>query len=350
MSRHGRLLLVLLVVLALLSACALPTAAPTPTGEVTPEGTVPASPESGTEAPPTPTDVPTVVPELGEPGNPILLALPPAQILEADVITKGQRLASMLAEFSGYRVVAVAPSSYTELIDALQSGNAHIAALTPYAIAKAYEQEAVTAAFAGTQNGSASYGAQFLARSDQFESFFDPNAGRNFKDAPGAIEPFRGKKPCWTESDSLSGYRVPAGLLGWYKIDTQEGAFLQSHFSVVRALELGGVCDFGATYIDARVFPALKDEFPNLMDEIVVVWQVPTVIPYNGLFYSPSLPAEVIAKLNAAFEQVNLDAEGQDLLKSLYDVGDILPVEDIFYTEFVRYITSSGTDWETLVH
>jgi phosphonate transport system substrate-binding protein len=337
------------LIITLLAACNVPTRTPVAAGTEALETASPATEVAGTEEEPTPTDVPTVVPELGEPGNPILLALPPAQIVGAEVIANGQALAAMIEEKTGYRVVAVAPSSYTDLIEALKSGNAHIAGLPPYPLVKAYEQEAVRAVYASTKDEMASYGAQFIARSDAFESFYDPNAGRNFKDALEALNQFNGKKPCWTEPDSLSGYRVAAGILGWYKIPTQEAAFLQSHYSVVRAIELG-VCDFGATYIDARDYPALADQFPNLMEEIAVIWQIPPVIPYNGLFLSSALPADMSAQLTAAFEQIALDAEGQGLLKSLYEIEAMIPVEDIFYTEFVRYITSSSADWDTLVH
>jgi len=334
-----------------LTACNFPTAAPTPIGTAAPKTASPASPVAkGTVEGPTPTDVPTAVPELGEPGNPILLALPPAQVVSADAIANGQSLASMLQEQTGYLVVAVAPSSYTDLIEALKTGNAHIAGLPPYPLVKAYEQEAVRAAYASTKEGLPSYGAQFIGRADQFESFYDPNAERNIKDALGALSQFSGKKPCWTQPDSLSGYRVAAGILGWFKIPTQEPAFVQSHYSVVRAIELGGVCDFGATYIDARTFPALTDQFPNLMDEISVVWQIPPVIPYNGLFLSSALPDDMSAKLTKAFETIRLDPSSADLLQALYDIEDMTPVEDVFYTEFVRYITSSNADWDSLVH
>jgi phosphonate transport system substrate-binding protein len=338
------------LLITLLAACNVPTRTPVAAGTEPLETASPASPVAGTEEEPPPTDVPTVVPELGEEGNPILLALPPAQIVSPETIASGQSLALQLEEQTGYRVVAVAPSSYTELIEAMRNGNAHIAGLPPYAIAKAYEQEAVKAIYASTQDEQASYGAQFIARGDQFESFYDPNAGRNFKDALEALSQFSGKKPCWTEPDSLSGYRVAAGILGWYKIPTQEGAFMQSPYSVVRAIQLGGVCDFGATYIDARDYPPLTDQFPNIMEDIIVVWQIPPVIPYNGLFLSPALPADVSAKLNAAFLQVSLNEEGKDLLESLYGIEAMIPVEDIFYTEFVRYIASSSADWDTLVH
>jgi len=335
------------LLIAILTACTIPTSDPSVTE--TPATASPTVTEEGGE-PPTPTDVPVATPELGQPGNPILLALPPAQVMDGEVISNGQQLAAKIEEASGLRVVAVAPSSYTELIDALRIGNAHISGLPPYALVKAYEQGAVTAAFASKQDDAATYGAQFLARSDRFESFFDANAGRNFKEPPESLLQFSGKKPCWTTNDSLSGYRLPAGLLNAYQIPVQEGAFLQSHFSVVRAIMIGSVCDFGATYIDARTYPVLRDEYPNIMEDVVVVWQIPPFIPYDGLFLSSSLPADVQMQLRAALAQVGLSGEGQRLIQSLYSVENMIPVEDVFYAEFVRYITASGADWESLVH
>ena len=353
MSPQRRLIAVTCLLITLIASCNLPadnTSATETPAIASPLGTAsPASPGDGSGVP-TPTDVPTAMPELGEPGNPILLALPPSQVANGEVIANGQQLAALISEASGLRVVAVAPSSYTALIDALRIGNAHIGGLPPYALVKAYEQGAVTAAFASTEDDAASYGAQFLARRDRFESFFDANALRNFKEPPDALMQFSGKKPCWTTTDSLSGYRLPAGVLGAYQIPVQEGAFVQSHFSVVRALLLESVCDFGATYIDARTFPVLRDEFPGIMEDVIVVWQIPAVIPYDGLFLSSSLPADLQTQLRAALAQVGLSGEGQRLMASLYNVENMIPVEDVFYAEFVRYITASGADWDSLVH
>lgn len=344
---YRRLAYLPLLLIMVLVSCNMP--ASTPSGTETPATASPTAIMAGGETA-LPIDVPVPTPELGQPGNPILLALPPAQIVDGEVISNGQQLAALIEEQSGYHVVAVAPSSYTDLIEALRIGNAHIGGLPPYALVKAYEQGAVTASFASTQDDAASYGAQFLARSDHFESFFDPNAGRNFKELPEALMQFSGKKPCWTTTDSLSGYRLPVGLLNAYQISVQEGAFLQSHFSVVRAIMMGSVCDFGATYIDARTYPVLRDEYPQLMNDVVVVWQIPPLIPYDGLFLSSALPAEMQIQLRAALAQVGLSGEGQRLIQSLYNVENMIPVEDVFYAEFVRYITASGADWDSLVH
>lgn len=340
MQPHWKRITVYWILMTLLAACELPTAVPTVTPTPTPAPTQTSIPTAS----------PTPKPDLGEEGNPILLALPPSQFLSSVVIGNGQTLASLIEEQTGLRVVAVAPTTYSELIESLKIGNAHIAVLPPFAIVEAYRQNAVQAVFASTQEESASYGAQIIARSDRFTAYFDPSEEINTAIAPQALEQFSGKKACWTEPDSPSGFLVAAGILNWYKISTQEGAFLQSQFSVVRAVRIGEICDFGATYIDARNYPALVDEYPFIMDEVVVIWQVPPIIPYDGIFLSQSLPPEIADQINRALDLIFASDSGKTLFEALFGIKGIVAVEDIFYVEFARYIQSSGGDWNSLVH
>lgn len=319
-----------------LTACASSASISTPT------------PTFAAEAAPTLT--PTPPPPLGDAANPILLALPPAQFLDPVTVANGQTLAAMLEEQSGLRVVAVAPATYSELIESLKIGNAHIAVLPMFSIVKAYQQQAVQAAFASTREEAASYGAQFIARADRFTAYFDPLDEVNTAEAPEALAQFSGKKPCWTEPDSPSGHLVPLGILNWHNIPTQEGAFLQSHFSVVRAVRVGEICDFGGTYVDARAYPALKDEYPLIMDEVVVVWRIPPIIPYDGLFLSGTVPPDIAAELKRALDLVFALDDGKALFESLFQIKGMIAVEDVFYAEFVRYIQSSGVDLDSFVH
>ena len=59
---------------------------------------------------------------------------------------------------------------------------------------------------------------------------------------------------------------------------------------MVRSLYASGICDFGATYIDARKFPSLEDEFPDLIEQVIVVWHIPPIIPYDVLAFSTNMP------------------------------------------------------------
>lgn len=337
MSRTRKLLPGIFLLTAILAACSLPRATPAATRP-------PEIPGVETVVPPA-TSTPRG--ELGTDSNPILLALPPSQFPDPVTVNNGQTLATRLEEQTGLRIVAVAPTTHSELIEALRIGNAHIAVLPPFVIVEAYRREAVQAAYASTEEESASIGTQFVALRSRFTAYYDPVSGINTADAQQALAQFSGKKPCWTETDSLSGHLVPAGMLGWYKIHTEAGAFLQSHFSVVRAVRMGEICDFGATYIDARTYPALKDEYPYIMDEVAVIWQAPPIIPYDGIFLSKIVPPAIKAQLVEALDLVFV-SDGA-LFEALFGIKGILPVEDIFYTEFTRYIQASGEDWQGLV-
>jgi len=315
----------------LLLAC-VPTATTTPTQISTPAGATT-----------------TPAPELGTLTNPLLLALPPAQVTDSNDIANGQALAALLETLTGYHIVAVAPTTTTELIESMRTGRAHIAAFSPFGLTLAYQQGAVRAAFASTKGGVASYGAQFIGSATRFKSYYDPILGENVGDVTEALSQFEGARACWTESTSPSGYLVPAGMLGWYKVSIPAGAFVQSHFSVVRAVQQG-ICDFGATYIDARDYPALKDTYPGLKDQVIVVWQIPAIIPYDGIFLSSTLSDGMIANLRVALQKAIDTPDGADMLASLWGGEGWSPVNDDFYVEFTRYLLAAPIDLESMIH
>lgn len=329
---------IFLLTILLLSACSLPGREP-PRAAPAPVTAAPA-------ASPTPTAEP---PPLGSYENPVLLALSPSPALDSFLVENGQALSALLSEQTGYSVVAVSPSTTTDLLAALQAGNAHIAVLTPFAYVRAYEQGAVRAAFALTRDDEASYGAQFIARVDAFKSYFDPSTGENTADAPEALAQFAGKKPCWTERTSPSGYLIPSGVLKYHGIETIVGSFLRSHFSVARAVFNRDSCDFGATYVDALTFPALHDRYPSFRDEVAVIWRIPPIIPYNVMVFASSLPPELASELSRAIERVWAMDEGQARLGALYEVEGLLPVDDDFYIEFRKYLGASGADLDDLI-
>ena len=78
------------------------------------------------------------------------------------------------------------------------------------------------------------------------------------QDAAVALAQFADKKPCWSDETSASGYVIPLGYLNANQIVTKPAAFVQGHPTVVRSLYATGICDFGATYVDARKFPVSR--------------------------------------------------------------------------------------------
>ena len=289
-------------------------------------------------------------PALGTIENPLILALAPSSAAEGRRVEAGKDLAELLAEETGYDFVVVVPESHDRLVDALGQGNAHIAFLSPYAYAYAFEKGYIVAAFASVRSGEKLYGAQFIARTDAgFESFFDSATGQNLGDASIALAQFNEKKPCWSDQVSPSGYVVPAGVLALNGVGTRPAAFLQGQPAVVRAVYAGGICDFGATYIDARTFPTVREAYPDVLEQVKIIWQVPAVIPYEVLSLASSLPPEIASSLQEALFVITGMQTGRALLYEAYDVGDWEPVSDVFYQPFRNYLEASGVDLVILI-
>jgi ABC-type phosphate/phosphonate transport system substrate-binding protein len=324
-----------------------------------PTSTSTASPTAPTGVPAvgvTPTDTalaPFATAELGLAENPLILALPPSvngNASSQEQIDAAKVIASQFTERTGYSVVTVAPDSYMDLVDALEKGNAHIVLLDPLAYELAYQRGLVQAAYAVLREGEGKYGAQFLAsRRGGFTSYFDEGTGENLDEAPIALAQFADKKPCWSEQTSPSGYVVPLGYLNANQIVTKPAAFVEGHPTVVRSLYASGICDFGATYIDARKFPSLEDEFPDLIEQVIVIWRIPDIIPYEVLAFSIRMPPgmrELFASFVPAIMQTDA---GKAAFNTVYGVEELEPVNDGYYEEFHTYVNASGLDLSTLL-
>jgi len=304
---------------------------------------------------PTATVLPTLTPNvpsgpLGSEENPLVLALPPLTRPEPDVVTAGKTLTALLATRTGYSFVSVIPPDEQELIHALGSGNAQIAALSPFGYVMASEQGAAQAALAREQEGNVFYGAQFIARSDaDYKTYYDPVQSKNLSEAPTALAQFADKKPCWTDQRSPSGYVVPLGILEAAGIQTREPAFLASHPAVVRAVYAGGICDFGATYVDARLYPGLEDQLPDVAKKVEVIWRIPPIIPYETLVLGRGVPSDVRRVITRAFIDLMADEQARSAMQTLYGFSSMQVVEDGQYADFVKAVRDSGVDVQLLI-
>lgn len=309
-----------------------PTAIPAPTATPAPSAAPPATAEPGSDK------------------NPLILALSPSPRPSQEMIEAGNALAAQLEALTGYRIVAAAPASEAEIIDSFGKNNAHIAVLSPFAYLIAYENGDVTAALASVRDGQALYGAQFIVnRESGFKSFYDEARGENTTSADEALIQFKNKKPCWSDPASPSGYVVPLGLLNQAQVPVRSGAFLEGQPSVVRAVYVDDICDFGATYIDARKSPALEADYPDVMDMVIVVWRVPPVIPYENISFASSLPLEMRRALLRAFVDIMLTTEGRVAMQTVYGIEALQPAEDGLYVEFGNIVRASKLDLEELI-
>ena len=331
-----------LVLLGLI-ACTLPVGV----GQILPPTAAPtlastASPEAGSPA------VPAA--KLGTSDNPLILALPPSPQPVSSVLAEGKILTALLEKSSGYKFVSILPPNETELVKAFGLNNAHIGVLSPLGYLLASDQGFVEAAFARQQSGNVFYGAQFIARGDAgFISYYDPIKDENTADATVALAQFSGKKPCWTDEYSPSGYIVPLGYLNDAGVQLVTPAFVAGHPTVVRAVYAGGICDFGATYIDARTFPGLEDQYPDVLKKVAVIWSIPPIIPYETLDFIHGMDDDMRRSLIRAFADIMATPDGKSAMQTLYGFDSMQVVEDSQFLDFRKEVKASGLDLNSLV-
>ena len=364
-----------LLVSIFLAACAAPPAAAPATAPATapaaateaPAATAAATAAATTEATTAATEAApaeaTAAPNtsgaaLGTPENPIIMALAPSATSQ-ELITTGEAVAAQLSKITGYTIKTVVPTKYSALVEAMGSGNAHIGWLPPVAYLLASQKGYAEVAFSTLRFNSKDkvnrdhYGVQFVAnKASGFKSFFDTTTNESTTtDAKEALAQFAGKKPCFTDPLSASGYVVPSGVLAQAGISTTEPVFVQAHPTVVKTLldPATAQCDFGATYIDVRDEDKSLIEIPNVMDTVVVIWRTPLFIPNDNVSLATSLPAEVKTKLTAAIAEMAASDEGKAALKVVYNIDGLQPVDDTFYDEFRSILEAGGFDVTTLV-
>jgi phosphonate transport system substrate-binding protein len=230
------------------------------------------------------------------------------------------------------------------------SGNAHIGWLPPLAYMLAKEKGYANVGLVVLRNGADHYGVQFVANSASgFTPYFDTATNTTTADAATALAQFADKKPCWTDPLSASGYVIPAGLLASNGVKIKSAAFVIGHPTVIQALYAGGICDFGATYIDARTDKKFA-EVPDVTEKVAVIWVSDPFIPNDNVSYAADLPAEFVEKVTAALVELSGTEEGTTLLKDVgYQVQGLRPVDDTFYDEFRVNLQASGLDVTTLV-
>jgi len=337
------------LVLFLLTGCLIQISdsASSPTPEPAP-GMETALPVAGATA-----EIPRPTPTSAPPGtieNPLVVALLPGSSSDGARVEAGKAFAEQLAEVTGYTFVVVAPDSYADLVEAMGQGNAHVAVLSAPAYALAYREGYASAAFARVDLGEKAYGAQFIARAEAgFQSYYDAYTGENTANAADALSQFSDKKPCWPDEVSLSGYAIPLGILKENEIPLRTAAILQGQPTVVRAVYVGGICDFGATYIDARGFPAILDEYPDALDTVSVIWRVPPIIPYEVLAVARNLPPQIDQAIRDALFRISGMEAGRQVLGQAYGIDEWERITDAFYEEFRRYIDASGVELEIVI-
>lgn len=327
---------ILVAAVMLLTACG-PVATPT---AVPPTAVPPTSVPPPTAVPPT--AVPTTNP-LGTAAKPIIVAFEPSGTSQ-QITTGGQELLDALSAETGLVFQGIVPTSYAALTEAMGSGNAQIGWMATFAYILASQKGYAEVALITVRFGSDHYGSQFIAN---VSSGFTPAADKPGTEAELAptMAQFKGKTACFGDPESTSGYVIPMIFLknaGLTDADIPNPVFTGGHTQTVQAVYNGGVCDYGATFVDAR--SNIAKDHPDVNDKVVVIYQTQPIIPNDNMSYAPDMPQDLRDTITLAMLKLAGTDAGKKALNDLYQISGLTVVDDTAYDQFRAYLTASGID------
>jgi phosphonate transport system substrate-binding protein len=270
-------------------------------------------------------------------------------------IQSGEAAADQLASRASYDLRALAFTDYDSLLNEMDGGRVHLAWLPPFTYLVARNRGFADAGLVTNHFGTYGYGFSILANADSgFTTFFDPEANQSTGSAEAALVQLQEKQPCWVDQQSASGYVAPLGLLNQLGLSLQVPAFTASHSATVRALYVKGICDFGAVYAtvgDPRTGDSILLDLPDVVDQVVVIWQSDPVIPNTNLTFSVDLPADMRQRITDALLEYIRTPEGSSSLSTAlnYEVEGLKIIDDRYYDIFRSYQEASGIFLRTLL-
>jgi len=318
-----------------MAGCAASTPSPTSTPE--------------TQLTTTPTLTPTPIP-LGHVDNPLVIGLVNSST-NTPIEESVNQLLEYLNNVADFNIAASVFPGDQELFAALEDEEIHAAWLRPLTYLHAREKGLAEVSLLTNHFGTYYYGTQFLANIESgFMIFFDSATNKSTADQDTALAQFDGKRPCWVEPGSISGYVLPLGLLEQSNIYLEPGVIAQTYPAVVRSLYIKGVCDFGVTFSiigDPRTSSAVLDDLPDATERVVVIWQTAPVIPNLNFSFAPSVDGDFRTTVTTALQDYVKTENGKQVLAQVlegYDIQDLKIVDDSVYDPIRSAVRYSGTD------
>lgn len=279
---------------------------------------------------------------LGTADNPIVVAFEPSGTSQ-EITAGGQELLDLLSKETGLTFKGIVPTSYAALTEAMGSGNAQIGWMATFNYIIAHQKGYADVALITQRFGSDHYGAQFIAAAD---AGFTPAANNPGTEADlNTLLQFKGKKACFADPQSTSGYVIPLIFLkkaGLTDADIPDPVFAGGHTQVVQAIYDGGICDYGTTFVDAR--GNIAKDHADVNDKVVQVFVTEPIIPNDNMSYAPSMPKDLRDKITAAMVKIAGTEEGKKALNDLYQIGGLTLADDTVYDTFRSYLQASGID------
>ena len=93
----------------------------------------------------------------------------------------------------------------------------------------------------------------------------------------------------------------------------------------------------------------MLDEYPDVLDEVKVIWRIPPVIPFEVLAIARNLPPEITQAIRDALFRISGMQAGRQVLGQAYGIDEWERITDSFYDEFRLYLDVSSVNLESLL-
>ncbi|MDQ2689169.1 MAG: phosphate/phosphite/phosphonate ABC transporter substrate-binding protein [Chloroflexota bacterium] len=255
-----------------------------------------------------------------------------------------QPLADYLSDELGIPVEGTVSNDYTGLVTAMETGQAHIAALPPFGLLQAMDRAGAEVILQSERFGSGTYHTQFFTNDpdkyctvsepeentrvveDEEVTYLNCNGTARENDetpeGPIGLEALAnveaGTTMSFVEQTSASGYIFPATVLITEGLNPEsdiEPLFAGSHdASVIAVCE--GDAELGVSFDDARTVATTDCDVAN---EVVVFAYGPE-IPNDGIAVDGSLPDDLKQQIADALMAYADTEEGAEVLDSIYQI------------------------------
>jgi phosphonate transport system substrate-binding protein len=271
-------------------------------------------------------------PALGTKDNPIVMSFVPSGDT-TKISLGGQQIADMLKAKTNLEYKVTVGTSFGASVEAMGANQAQIGWLNTFSYMLANKKYGVTLGLVTVRNKTDYYNGQIIV---------------NNTSGVKTVADLKGKKFCFVDPNSTSGYIVPRIVMAANGVNPDKDITATnagSHPNVAIAVYKKD-CDAGATFVDAR--DGIQKDFPDVKDKVSVLIVSPN-IPNDTVSFTKDFPADLRAKTIQALMDVSTTDDGAKALNSIAQISGFTKHDDSFYNEFNDYLKKAGIDVTSLV-
>lgn len=258
---------------------------------------------------------------------------------DSDMQAQAQPLAGLLSEELGRDVEVTIATDYSTIIEAMAAGQVDIGIMPPATYVLAHDQgaaEVLLQAEIPAMDPDTALPTDELVDSFRGEILVRADSGID------SLDDLRGTTIAAQNAASASGYIYPMVEIADAGIDTHSELTVTTVAGIDSAIlaVLNGDVDAAFAFEGGRTL--LLGEFPDITDEISVLYLTDARIPNDAIAVQPDMSDELKQDVTDAFLAIADDPEAHEIISSLYSHQGYVPADQSAYDTVRDYTERAG--------